>query len=220
MKIIKKDKKSMLSLAIMALFLLGTAIMPASADSGKDDNNTIRDLRSGRMSGLLGEELMDMEEMKDMHMMMGDMVILKTRLTGAKEVPANDSPARGMGIFALDRANNTLLFWINYSGLEGARTGAHIHGPAMAGENAPVMISLPVGKPITGSAYVTDEQETALMSGLAYVNIHSDEYPNGEIRGQLKVKDMERHMEMMKKMMEKMKGDKKDIMSMMMSGMK
>jgi hypothetical protein len=201
MKTIKKGKKSILGLTVAVLFLLVT-IYPASADSGdKDMNSRAGNMMIKHMSAMSDEESMDM---KEMHKVMGDMVILKAKLTGGKEVPENDSPARGAGLFALDRVNNTLLFWINYNGLEGTRTGAHIHGPAMAGQNAPVMISLPAGKPITGSAYVTDAQETALMSGLAYVNIHTDEYPNGEIRGQLKVKDMAKHMEMMKKMMEMM----------------
>ena len=42
--------------------------------------------------------------------------------------------------------------------------------------------SLP--NPFEGTATLTDAQASDLMAGLYYVNIHTDAYPNGELRGQ------------------------------------
>lgn len=193
----------------MALFLMAIMVLPVSAQNFNNE----------KPMGMMEMHKMMMEEM------LGDITVFKAHLSARSEVPANDSTAMGGGVFILDRTNNVLLFFVNYTELEGVRTGAHIHGPAGAGVNAPIMISLPDTKPITGSASVTEAQEAALMSGQTYINVHSDAYPNGEIRGQLKPIDMnmmmQMHMRMMEKMMDKdmmgmHAGMSKDMMSKMM----
>ena len=66
----------------------------------------------------------------------------------------------------------------------------HFHGPANLGENAPPVIDLgPVsgnsGKE-TGVVVLTEAEELELEAGLWYVNIHSDAFPGGELRGQMR----------------------------------
>jgi len=39
--------------------------------------------------------------------------------------------------------------------------------------------------PIEGSAILTDEQINFLKTGLLYFKVHSDQFPDGEIRGQI-----------------------------------
>jgi hypothetical protein len=39
--------------------------------------------------------------------------------------------------------------------------------------------------PLIGSTTITDAQETQLLDGLWYVNVHSTANPGGEIRGQV-----------------------------------
>ena len=87
-------------------------------------------------------------------------------------------------------AGSKVLTWrITYPGLSGPATGAHFHGPAMAGQNASVVvpISAPLASPITGSATLTPSQAADLTAGKWSVNLHPAAHPNGEARGQVNV---------------------------------
>ena len=107
-------------------------------------------------------------------------------LQGSQEVPPNTSPATGLGCFTYDAASALLSFEIAYSGLTAAEVGAHIHGPAPAGANAGVQFALPAGALKIGSVGpLTALQLADLNGGLYYVNIHSNAFPGGEIRGQI-----------------------------------
>ena len=78
---------------------------------------------------------------------------------------------------------------MTYSGLTGALTGAHIHGPAAAGANAGIVVPFANSpSPIVGEAKLTPAQAGDLMAGLYYVNLHTPGNPGGEIRGQLALK--------------------------------
>ena len=79
------------------------------------------------------------------------------------------------------------------------QTAAHIHGLAPRGENAPVRIippSLPLGnlfnfridipETLPGLTDLTRaEFVQGMKEGLTYFNVHSEQFPGGEIRGQL-----------------------------------
>lgn len=107
-------------------------------------------------------------------------------LSGAQEVPPNASPAVGTGTFTFDTTTNILAYNISYSGLLGTESAAHFHvgAPGVAGA---IQIGLPAGSPKGGfTAALTAVQETDLLGGLWYVNIHTTpNFPGGEIRGQL-----------------------------------
>lgn len=114
------------------------------------------------------------------------MVNMKADLKGATEVPPNDSKGSGSVTATYDSASKKLTWKGSYSGLTGAATAAHFHGPAPAGKNAAVMIPInPHGPSFEGSATLTDAQAKALMDGDLYVNIHTAAHKAGEIRGQL-----------------------------------
>ena len=103
-------------------------------------------------------------------------------LKGAAQVPPIDSAGTGKA----DDASKMLTWTITYSGLSGAVTAAHFHGPAKEGENAgPVITIKQLDSPMKGSATLTADQFKALTGGEMYVNVHTAEYPDGEIRGQL-----------------------------------
>jgi hypothetical protein len=105
-------------------------------------------------------------------------------LTGAAEVPPNDSEATGTGVFVLSADHTRLTYHIAFSGLTGAETVQHIHegAPGVAG---PVVFNLEPGSPKTGTIALTEAQAGALMAGDYYVNIHSSTFGGGEIRGQI-----------------------------------
>ncbi|MFO0835237.1 MAG: CHRD domain-containing protein [Phycisphaerales bacterium] len=115
----------------------------------------------------------------------GQIVTHVASIDGAQEVPANGSPARGFGLFMYDNVANTLDYYIAYAGLSAAETAAHIHGFARIGVAAGIKHALPAGNLKVGSWNFTDADEENLFNGMTYVNIHSTNFPGGEIRGQI-----------------------------------
>ena len=118
---------------------------------------------------------------------------LVVRLDSAQEVPPTSSTAGGAGTLTLN-ADNTVSYDISYSGLAADFLAAHIHGPAGPGTNAPVVF------PLTNVATnnrsgalrgtvpaLTASQVADLTNGLLYANIHTPDFPDGEIRGQIRV---------------------------------
>ena len=105
------------------------------------------------------------------------------------------------GGITLDTDASTLHVSVGYGSaagftdLTGAATAMHIHGPAGPGTNAPVLVSLvpynfPAVNPAQGGIIFGDipwptNDTTILLAGLTYLNIHTMQYPGGEIRGQL-----------------------------------
>jgi hypothetical protein len=108
-------------------------------------------------------------------------------LNGASETPANPSAGKGTASVALDTDAKRVTWTITYSGLTGPATMAHFHGPAPVGVAAGVLVPVTgdLTSPIKGSAEVDDGQIGDLRGGLWYVNVHTAQYPKGEIRGQL-----------------------------------
>jgi len=108
----------------------------------------------------------------------------------------------GSGTLTLDDQLHTLTFNnIAWGGLSSPSTLAHIHGPAAPGQNAGVIYGLAptytqlggTSGTISGTLNLMDgqagfslaEQLNQLHSGLWYINIHSEAFPGGEIRGQI-----------------------------------
>ena len=118
----------------------------------------------------------------------------KATMNATSEVPPNQSPATGTATVTYDEATKTVTWEGTFTGLSGPATAAHIHGPAEAGKNAGVIVPLsqagtPFTSPFKGSAQLADDKAaalaSALTSGQAYVNVHTDANKGGEIRGQL-----------------------------------
>jgi hypothetical protein len=101
--------------------------------------------------------------------------------------PGVSSSGKGAATASLDTNTKTLTWTVDYSGLSGPATAAHIHGPADPGANAGIVVPFSgnVASPIKGSATLTDAQIAQLGAGKWYVNIHTEANKPGEIRGQL-----------------------------------
>ncbi len=109
-------------------------------------------------------------------------------LDGAQEVPPVDTEAFGFGLFELDDSTGNLFYQIIFtpSLLSSPETATHIHGPAPPGMDADVIFPLLLGTPKTDTIVgLTSEQQTQLLSGLWYVNVHTTDFLGGEIRGQI-----------------------------------
>ena len=121
-----------------------------------------------------------------------ELIDMTAELTGAAEVPANDSGGTGSLEATYDTETMMLTWTVTYEGLTGDAAAAHFHGPAAEGENAGPVVPIEgdLASPIEGSATLTEEQATQLQDGLWYFNLHTAQYPDGELRGQVHAADM------------------------------
>jgi hypothetical protein len=112
---------------------------------------------------------------------------------GAQEVPPTGSPAVGFGRVMLNESETQIVASVYYSGLGSGVVLGHIHGPSGPGGNAPVLFDLAPQTGVTEGSVVgatfaiTPSQVQQLKSGQLYFNIHTTNFPGGEIRGQLRV---------------------------------
>ena len=126
-------------------------------------------------------------------------------LAGANEVPARGTGATGTVGLYVD--GNTVDYTIEVHGITSI-VGAHIHSGA-AGANGSIRIALypgpgtnvastPTGaldgilisgsfqaSQVTGVTY--EELLNQMRAGTAYANVHTTQFPGGEIRGQLRL---------------------------------
>jgi glucose/arabinose dehydrogenase len=111
-------------------------------------------------------------------------VLFVATLTGSQETPPNTSTATGRATLLLSPDEKTARVSLVFSGLTSAQTDAHIHGPATLGVAAPPVFPLPLGQISDFQINLTAAQVQDLKNGLFYVNVHSSNFPTGEIRGQ------------------------------------
>jgi len=108
------------------------------------------------------------------------------QLTGAQEVPPNDSPAMGTGDITID-ADGNVSGKVSTPTIQGKAAHIHVGAPGKAG---PPIITLNSDEPGTWSvpqgARLNAEQLAAWKAGNLYVNVHTAEHPGGEVRAQLK----------------------------------
>ena len=105
-------------------------------------------------------------------------------LDGSQEVPPVNTTGSGTAKLELDAGTNELRIVLTIHSLEGTQTAAHIHGPAPPGQNAGVLLGLPIGD-FDQVFVIDDATEDAIVNGLAYINVHTTLFPGGEIRGQI-----------------------------------
>jgi hypothetical protein len=119
-------------------------------------------------------------------------------LSGQEEVPPTNSQATGMADFTM--MGDSVEYTVNASGMQGVTAG-HIHS-GKQGENGPVVVTLfkndtPTNEVSETGSITPDKLEgpmagkqltdlaSAMNNGDTYVNVHTEQNPNGEIRGQI-----------------------------------
>jgi hypothetical protein len=131
----------------------------------------------------------------------------RTHLSGDEEVPPRDTNAQGQATFQLSKDGSTLSYKLNVANIENV-TQAHIH-MAPAGSNGGIVAWLyPAAPPamlIPGRTQGTLTEGSitaanlvnalagqplgallnAMQAGNTYVNVHTSQFPPGEIRGQI-----------------------------------
>ena len=111
----------------------------------------------------------------------------KIALSPSNEVPPVPTRATGSADVTYDTVTRVVTWNITHSGLSGAATAAHFHGPGTPLENAPVIVVFngSLNSPFKGSATLTPDEATQFLAGRWYINIHTPAYPGGELRGQI-----------------------------------
>ena len=139
----------------------------------------------------------------------GDAHNHRTHLTGAAERPnPNDSQAQGQAIFQVSADGSEIQYQVIVANIENV-TQAHIHCCANSEGTAGIVVwlypSAPPSQLISGRFQGTLAEGSItqaslvgslagqslsvllgnIASGLAYVNVHTSQFPPGEIRGQI-----------------------------------
>ncbi|MEM6793312.1 MAG: spondin domain-containing protein [Acidobacteriota bacterium] len=104
---------------------------------------------------------------------------------GAQQVPANASAAIAACSAALNSDRSEVSFTCEHN-LTNPVVVAHVHSGA-PGVNGPVIFPFadPTANPITETFAITADQVASFLDSGYYVNIHTDVFPDGEIRGQV-----------------------------------
>lgn len=131
----------------------------------------------------------------------------RAHLSGNNEVPANESLATGQAVFMVNKAMTEVSYKLIVANLENVRM-AHIHA-APAGTNggvvawlypsmAPPILIEGTTNGILAEGTLTSENLAGSLAGMeisdlvdlmkdaeVYVNVHTNQFPGGEIRGQI-----------------------------------
>jgi len=132
--------------------------------------------------------------------------VFVANLSGGEEVPARATAANGTAQFVVE--GNQITYAIEVDDITAIRA-AHIHAaPGAPGVNGPVRLTLYPAPPSTSAPEVSVSSKTilvqatvdsssvtgityaellsAMRSGNSYVNVHTTQFPGGEIRGTIR----------------------------------
>ncbi len=128
----------------------------------------------------------------------------KAYLSGKQVVPSVMTQAKGEAVFKLEKDGTELAYTLKDTGIENV-TSAHIHfgykgkngapvinlftGPKKEGKFSGVLSrGMITAKDLHGSLQGKTISDVVKMikDGELYVNVHTDKYPDGEIRGQIR----------------------------------
>jgi Cu/Zn superoxide dismutase len=109
-----------------------------------------------------------------------------------QQVPPHSSDASAIGTLRISQNNSRLHYEIMPVQLSGPITAIHIH-KGSPGNSGPVIAGLTAGDFSTGT--ITDTTlikniVSEISQGEAYINIHTDSFPDGEIRADLKMEGL------------------------------
>ena len=113
---------------------------------------------------------------------------LSAALSGAAEVPPGDEDGSGTAAVTVNLGQRELCYDLAVAGIDPA-TAAHVH-EGVEGEVGPPVVTLGVpdaGGAASGCLNLSKELLQRLLqdpSGF-YINVHSAEFPQGAVRGQL-----------------------------------
>jgi hypothetical protein len=111
-----------------------------------------------------------------------------TSVSVSAETAGGDPEGTGSAMVAV--TGDRLCSTINVSGIQLPATGAHIH-VAPAGQDGPVVVTLAAPDQAGASSGCLSGLDPGLLAAIAatpeqyYVNVHTEEFPGGAVRGHL-----------------------------------
>lgn len=118
------------------------------------------------------------------------------QLSGAQEVPAVSTTGTGTAEISYDPSMKMITYKITWQlgNASATTTNMHFHGSDTGSDTVSSGVALAITGFSTGSSgtlngmsvALTDAQETQLLAGKWYVNIHSSTFGSGELRGNIK----------------------------------
>lgn len=118
---------------------------------------------------------------------------LSTTLTGANEAPGPGDPnATGEADLRLNQGQRRVCFDVSWADVDGVVSAGHIH-IAPVGVPGPIVVPLFTGSfaGTDGTSGCVQDVDRGLIKAIRkhpsayYVNVHSTDFPDGAIRGQL-----------------------------------
>jgi hypothetical protein len=107
-------------------------------------------------------------------------------LNGGQVIPPTTSNAMGVGFLTFDESTKRVCYSITYSQLVGTETEAHLHAGQSGQTNAVLYDLMPLGTPkVNCLGPIKPNEEKLLKLGRMYIQIHTDVFVAGEIRGQV-----------------------------------
>jgi len=108
-------------------------------------------------------------------------------MSGANATPPNSSGGSGEGRLQYEAATHSFSYDIKVSGMSGTITAAHVHN-APPGSGGPILFGLTQTGPTSFAGNTAPQSPSvvsAVLSGDAYINVHSTFAPSGELRDQI-----------------------------------
>ncbi len=120
----------------------------------------------------------------------GAPVSFKVPLSGGQEVPPVFPAGAAMADLTYDPETRVLTWTLTYTALSGPITVVQFHGPAQPSKIAPPAVAMvkqggSIESPITGQTTLTPDQARQFADGEWYINVDTQDHPEGEVRGQI-----------------------------------
>ena len=107
---------------------------------------------------------------------LAETINFKGEMSGAAEVPPTDSAGTGTVDATFDTVTKVLTWTASWNGLSTPALSAHFHGTAAEDDFAGLEV-------VGGTATLDDRQAAELLKELWYFEVHTEKFPDGEIRG-------------------------------------
>jgi hypothetical protein len=118
-----------------------------------------------------------------------NLITLSARMDGRSVIPPVATGASGGVDAVFDKDTMTLRWKASWDGLSSPVVGVQFSGPANANQNAPAVMIWPgpFGVRYEGHATLNSQQRDDLLAGRWYVTVMTANFPQGELRGQVRV---------------------------------
>lgn len=126
----------------------------------------------------------------------GEIFTFQVNLGGGEEVPPVITSATGLAQVMFDDVSFEITISGAFENLSSPVTVGHLHGLAAVGATAPPIFAFDISPDeetdgmsgsFFGMATLSAVQAQGVIDGLTYINIHSEMFTPGEIRGQVEI---------------------------------